>query len=469
MQMVVFAIALALLFLPGATAASRISIQACCMLLLLHSVWALWSWRLASGALFDPYVLFLLSATLFNAGLALLEVFGLNSEPVLAEFPPSVIVRSLLLVLAALAGLHCGALLAFSAGRGAEADEAPASGAALRITGVTLLAVSFVPLLLQLRHVVSVAAAGGYMALYQQDLGAAGTGSAQGIGADVVMPGAYFLLAGSARRRGYRIAALTVLSVYCCTLLFVGYRGHSIMPLISVAWLWERSIRRIRRTHVVAAAVILLSVVFPLVRVTRELWPVSERTSVSAVKSYAEMEDHPAVSTVAEMGGSISTVAHTVELVPAYRPYDLGVGYAYALLTIVPSLFWHRHPSVVRGAPSAWLIETIDPYTATQGGSIGFSFIADAFLNFGAIGVPLFALLMGCGIVRLCQWADGKMARLAVVATFVPHLLFSARSEIDVLPRPLIWYGLIPYALYLFVRRALEERSAAARLPSRAT
>ena len=156
--------------------------------------------------------------------------------------------------------------------------------------------------------------------------------------------------------------------------------------------------------------------------------------------------------------GSVSTVAYTVELVPRYRPYDDGVGYAYALLTVVPSLFWDRHPSVARGVPSAWLIETIDPYTAAQGGSIGYSFVADAFLNFGALGVPLFSLLLGWGMVRFWRWADGRVGRLAVVATFVPHLLFSARAEIDVLPRPLVWYGFVPYALYLLIRRSIEER-----------
>ena len=95
---------------------------------------------------------------------------------------------------------------------------------------------------------------------------------------------------------------------------------------------------------------------------------------------------------------------------------------------------------------------------AAQGGSIGYSFVADAFLNFGALGVPLFSLLLGWGMVRFWRWADGRVGRLAVVATFVPHLLFSARAEIDVLPRPLVWYGFVPYALYLLIRRSIEER-----------
>jgi hypothetical protein len=109
-----------------------------------------------------------------------------------------------------------------------------------------------------------------------------------------------------------------------------------------------------------------------------------------------------------------------------------------------------------------WLTETVDPYTADEGGSLGFSFVADEFLNFGAPGVALFSLLMGFAVVRLAQWAEGSSARLATVATFIPWLLFCARSELDFLPRPLVWYGLCPYGLFLVIRRALVELRATA-------
>jgi hypothetical protein len=196
----------------------------------------------------------------------------------------------------------------------------------------------------------------------------------------------------------------------------------------------------------------LLAVVFPFVRATRGLTAAERATT-----SLSEAVDGPFfVASVEEMGSSIESVAYTVELVPSYRTYDLGVGFAYALFTVVPSLFWSRHPSTARGTPSMWLTQTVDPYTADEGGNLGFSFVADAYLNFGAPGVPLFALLMGFAIGRLSRWAEGSAARLATVATFIPYLLFSARAEMDILPRPLVWYAFCPYALYLLVRRALQ-------------
>ena len=452
-QMVVFVVSAALLFLPRTAPGMPVSTETCCRLLLVHTVWALFSWRRASGGLFHPYALFLLAATLFNAGLALLRVFHLTEEPLLASYPPDLVLRSLLLVFAALAALHFGALLAVSSRHHRVAGEPPDSDAALRITGCALLAISLLPLAVKLRAIVEVVGSGGYMALYQRGLGAAGANSAISAAADLVLPASFFLLASSAGRPRYRIVALAVLATYSATMLYAGWRALSLMPLVSAAWLWDRTIWRVPRVLIAFAAVIVVAVVIPVVRATRGL-AASER----ATSDYSDLANLPAVAGVEEMGGTIETVALTIELVPAYRSYDFGKGYAFALFTIMPSLFWSPHPSVARGIPSVWLTEAVDPFTADEGGSLGFSFIADAFLNFGAPGVPLFALLMGFAIVRLCQWAEGSAARMATVATFTPWLLFSARSELDFLPRPLVWYGLCPYVLFLVVRLALPER-----------
>jgi hypothetical protein len=448
LQMMVFAVSLALLFFPRTFPGMPPSVETCCSLLLVHTAWALFSWRRASGSLFHPYVLFLLAATLFNAGLALLQSLDLTEEPMLASYPPELVLRSLLLVLAALAALHLGALLAVASGHRRMAGEPPDSDVALRITGCALLAISLLPLALRLHSIVQVVGSGGYMALYQRGIAGAGTSSAMSAAADLVLPGSFFLLASSARRPRDRIAALAVLATYSATMLYAGWRSLSLLPLVSAAWLWERTIRRVPRLLIAFAAVIVLGIVVPIVRATRAL-PASERSTTT----YSDLGSQPAVAGVEEMGGTIETVALTVELVPAARPYDLGKGYAYALFTVVPSLFWSSHPSVARGIPSVWLTETVDPFIADQGGNLGFSFIADAFLNFGAPGVPLLGLLLGFAIVWLVRWAEGSRARLATVATFIPWLLFFARSELDFVPRPLVWYGLCPYALFLVVRR----------------
>jgi len=432
-------------------------------LLLFHLIWALWSWRKLGGTLLNPYVLFMLSATLFNAGLGLVEAVHLNREPILPDFPDEIVARSLLIVFASLSALHWGALFVLRdrpAGAGAPSVSSPIGDRALRLIGWGLLAISFVPLMVQLNKAVSVALGGGYFALFQQEIGFAGLGSAIQILSDLTGPGIFFLLAGSKERRFERRAALVLLMLYCGTALFLGSRG-SAMSLVAVTWLWERSIARVPRMLLIGAAAVLLVGVFPLIRETRNL-SAAERRTVSVRGTYSELEENPAVDAIMEMGSSILSLAYTLELVPNYRPYDLGAGYFYGAFSLVPSLFWARHPSVARGTYSKWLIESVDPVTADMGGGLGFSFIAEAFLNFGAVGAPFVCLLLGYGIARLWIWSERSRdpGGFAVVATLLPYLLFFARGEFMFIPRPFVWYGLVPYGAYLFLRRAGESHTA---------
>ena len=153
-------------------------------------------------------------------------------------------------------------------------------------------------------------------------------------------------------------------------------------------------------------------------------------------------------------------VAHTWELVPSHRDYDLGSGYFYALSTALPNVFADLHPAIARGTASAWLVNTVEPVLARVGGGLGYSFIPEAYLNFGWFGVVLVPAVIGYAVVRAVAWAERSSdpARLAALACFLPSLLFFARAETTMVVRPLLWYSVAPYALLHFVRRARTRR-----------
>ncbi len=48
------------------------------------TVWIVISWRLAFGSFFNPYILFVVSAAIFNGGDTFLEIIGLNRNGILA-------------------------------------------------------------------------------------------------------------------------------------------------------------------------------------------------------------------------------------------------------------------------------------------------------------------------------------------------------------------------------------------------
>jgi hypothetical protein len=180
------------------------------------------------------------------------------------------------------------------------------------------------------------------------------------------------------------------------------------------------------------------------------------------VEKYTSLEN-PAIAAVHEMGGSMMTVAHTINLVPASHDFEWGAGYGYALLTLFPNLFWKIHPTVARKIPSAWLIWQVDPYTAEQGGGLGYSFIAEAYLNFGWLGVPIVMLLGGYLVGRGVRWADRsrRADRIAMTAAAACFLVFYVRAELAVVLRGVMWYACFPYfavVMLNYTQQALARR-----------
>jgi hypothetical protein len=436
-----------------------------CVLLTLLFGWSLCSWRLAAGSWFDPYSLFLAAAYVFNAGQAFLEVFHLNPQGILLQrFSPFLTLQTLLLVALGLTALHLGALLSVLLERRPLPAQEPSAGGAtladVRWVGWGLLLLSAPPTIFILRKAFVVVLTSGYQALYQQDEGV-GVYAAPKILSLCLVPAALFLLAGSKGAPFSRAAsALVILGNAVCQ-LFLGYRYYAVMPVVAYVWLYDVCLGPVSRGLLLGAAAVLLCVVFPLIRLTRNLSG-AERLSAETFTSALSTLDHPAVEAVGEMGGSMETVAYTLELVPSVREHDHGMVYIYAVSTFIPNLFWKVHPAIAHGTPSDWLIWTVDPYTATRGGSLGYSFIAEAYLCFGWAGTPLVLGVVGFLYARFVLWAraPGSLAaaKLATVAAFASFFTFYVREESATILRSLFWYSLLPYLLVFVVSRCRRPR-----------
>src|SRR5262249_25008661 len=156
----------------------------------------------------------------------------------------------------------------------------------------------------------------------------------------------------------------------------------------------------------------------------------------------------------------------TIDLVPGSHGHEWGVGYGYALLTVFPNLFWDIHPTIARKLPCDWLIWQVDPYTAELGGTLGYSFIAEAYLNFGWLGAPFVMILGGYAGSRIMRWADRsrRADRAALTAAAACFLVFSVRGELAVVLRGLLWYACLPYCAVLilnYTQHALGHRPIA--------
>ena len=94
--------------------------------LLVLFAWCFWSWAAVTGSWFDPYGIFLVVASVFNAGQAFLEALNLNPWGILPGlFTEEVVLKTLFMVFLGLGSLHLGALLSLGLAPGAAADPDP--------------------------------------------------------------------------------------------------------------------------------------------------------------------------------------------------------------------------------------------------------------------------------------------------------------------------------------------------------
>jgi oligosaccharide repeat unit polymerase len=432
--------------------------------LLLTAVigWNFYSLQMAGRSWFEPYSLFLLSATLFNGGQAILEVFQITPNGVLrGAFSTQLTVSSLYLVTLSLASLHCGALVALGrhSNRPVPADQDTESSfeqlRGARYIGYSCLAVSLVPISIVLQDILTTSMAQGYGGLFDR--------SKQGIDAVLlvlagfVIPGTMFLVAGSRGKTIPALIATCLIMVYAGTLLAAGSRGPAAMAIISFGWLYERSIRRLPRLALLGLGISLLFA-FGVVGTIRNTPGFSQDRLVGQAFG---SEDNPLISAVSEMGGSLATVAHTIRLFPEIRPFDGGASYAFALSTIIPNVGWDVHPAIAHGLLSDWLINTVDPAAARAGGGLGYSFIAEAYANFGWYGITPLMMFLGYLLTKLFRWGTDTThpAQLAFIATFLACVLVLARGESGIVVRGLVWYALLPYLAVLMLLNKKTRRS----------
>jgi oligosaccharide repeat unit polymerase len=432
-----------------------------CIWLPLQFMWMLYSWSASGSRLFSPYLLFVVSVVVFNAGQAFLECFGMNKNGLLSGLvSENTLAYTLTFVLYSLSVMHLGALIAARRGtsRNVRRPVSFVSPRILRLTAAGLFVISLVPSLMTWGQAARLVADSGYGALYQADT-ATGFGASYAVMSGFLVPAGFLLLASGKVHMPSRVAACLLISAYVFLQLFLGFRGGAMVVLVAFLWLWHRVIHRLPLVLTMAVLCAIAVFVLPIVGLTRNTAG-RERTSLSAyITAYSEM-DNPAVSILSELGGSMIAPAYTIQFMPAEHDYELGASYGYALLSLVPNLFWQVHPAAVH-SPSKWLVETAEPGTARAGGGLGFSVIAEAYLNFGFLGSALPLGLIGWAVGSLSCWTDKSLApqRACFVAIALVPLLMYGRAEAGNVIRGVVWYAGIPY---LIVNR-LQKRHVSKR------
>jgi hypothetical protein len=431
--------------------------------------WILYSWVRVVRSIISPYWIFVVVAALFNGGQALLQVFGLNANGVLdSGFSEVTTASTIIYVSLCMMLFHCGALWRMARQRHQVPEtvshDLDRGGLWL---GLLLVLVSVAPMYLQFRADFAEVISSGYFGLYQREV-LTNVDNWRTLIAQFMLPGILLLAATSGGRRGIRRFSLVLAAMYVLSYLFMGYRGAAGAAIAAYAWIWHSRIRKLPLYPSLAAGMIVIFVVFPMIRLHRSAIG-EDRLSWRGFMATLENYDNPATASLREMGSSMATIANTMDLVPNDREFEYGKTYFFAVLTVVPNIFGTpRHPSVERGTASAWLARTVSYRSAASGGALGYSFIAEAYLNFGWIG-PLVVILLGYLLASAECFAarSASPAATSLMGVIMVFGLIFTRGESTDIVRPIVWCGFMPLALLsLFVaqKKLWRRHSSAARI-----
>jgi O-antigen polysaccharide polymerase Wzy len=270
-----------------------------------------------------------------------------------------------------------------------------------------------------------------------------------------IVPIGFYLSAAAVpwRRRAWVVAPLLT---WAAAVFFLGFRGHALAPLAAVTVIFVKRGWR-PPLWLSATALALLLAAIPAARAMRDR-PLAQRSLVEFAAAV-----HP-LAAFEEMGGSLEPLVHTLRFLE-FDSYRMGATYWQAARRVLPnlSLNWQGRTYIPPEelSPTHWVTRWAAPWKHEHFGGLGFSGIAEPYMNFGLAGVAAYFLLLGAVLVWADSFAAGLPTRLALLASVFGPLLWTTRGSFDSFLRPAIW-GIV----CVLAARVLADSLYVARRPA---
>jgi hypothetical protein len=230
--------------------------------------------------------------------------------------------------------------------------------------------------------------------------------------------GCGLILSVTGRPGRLRQAAMAAFCALAFVKLPMGLRGEIMFPSVAALVAAARCGRTLSHTRAIALGVALL-VAIPVIREVRQTGLRELPTALPEVGLFEAF---------AEMGSSL----HPVEKVVRWReegdPLEQGSSYWAPIERAAARLL----PSVQRSAAEDDL-RIMNILVIDRVGAIGFSPVAEAYRNFGALGVVVVLGLMGAVFAGIDTIRDRRMAVLTIAIAY-PALITNVRNSFVSVP-----------------------------------
>lgn len=257
-------------------------------------------------------------------------------------------------------------------------------------------------------------------------------------------------------QRLFRGPAILVGTVsYLVLLVLLGDRSSMAAYLFPLFLFRHYLIRPFDATRAATLAT-LGFMLFSGIKVFRATKKTSDLVSAATDRERLEM-------TTDEMGFTLDTVIRSIDVVPDQVPYFYGKTYVDAVSRVVPNVAIERGEAAI--VSSVWLTELTAPRRSARKGGLGFSIVAEGYINFGFLGAPLVLLLIGLVHGAGERWLATHSIPIGRLCAFVlaeTMLLQHVRNTVVVYVRGTIWMSVmlaVLLALVLIIRNARPASS----------
>jgi hypothetical protein len=168
-----------------------------------------------------------------------------------------------------------------------------------------------------------------------------------------------------------------------------------------------------------------------------------------------------------ETGSTMDTMVRAMTLVPERQDYFWGMTYVHAAARSVPNVTLSQRKWGF--VSSTWVTQETAPELWGRHGGLGFSIVAEGYINFGILGAPILLMFIGLLHGRLERWIAGATININLAILFViieMALLMHVRNSAVAYIRGSLWMGTLFVALMLtfrIVRKRVKDHNGGTR------
>ncbi len=236
-----------------------------------------------------------------------------------------------------------------------------------------------------------------------------------------------------------------------------GARGGAIALLLTLFYLYTTQIKKIKvRNYIVLG--ILAIIVMRLFNVVAVFRDEPDKNIDTLVKSFEETNDSGLIlSTVEDLGASIFSLYHTINIVPSSQGYAYGYTYFASVMAVIPSLFMGGISFSNEASLAEWLMKKLNLDYGP-----GYTILAEAYYNFGMFGfLAMFAIGMLFSQifeVKNLESNDKKILHSAIVTIAMYICLLTFRGTMLLIFRNYFYTIVIPVIAINIIKNTLDRK-----------